>query len=176
MIFSKPNFSESFVKSKSEIIFLFGSIFTSFGILLVTVGGSWDITNHLLNKPETFFSPPHAFMYTGVAISLGGVILSFIGWKNLQKFRNYYFSSLKIQLIGIGLLTGAGPLDFVWHSYFGLDGLLSPPHFILITGMGLCSVGGLIGISRYLKSHNLPITKLLLILAITPVWYLYLQL
>jgi len=28
----------------------------------------------------------------------------------------------------------------------------------------------LIGISRYLKSHNLPITKLLLILAITPVW------
>jgi len=170
MIFSKPNFSESFVKSKSEIIFLFGSIFTSFGILLVTVGGSWDITNHLLNKPETFFSPPHAFMYTGVAISLGGVILSFIGWKNLQKFRNYYFSSLKIQLIGIGLLTGAGPLDFVWHSYFGLDGLLSPPHFILITGMVLCSVGGLIGISRYLKSHNLPITKLLLILAITPVW------
>jgi len=40
----------------------------------------------------------------------------------------------------------------------------------LITGMVLCSVGGLIGISRYLKSHNLPITKLLLILAITPVW------
>jgi hypothetical protein len=60
---SKP--SETFLKSKSEIIFLIGSILTSLGILLVTVGGSWDITNHLLSKPETFSSPPHALMYSG---------------------------------------------------------------------------------------------------------------
>ena len=166
---SKP--SETFLKTKSEIIFLIGSILTSLGILLVTVGGSWDITNHLLSKPETFFSPPHALMYFGVAVSLSGVVLSFIGWKNLQKFRDSYFLSLKIKLIGIGLLTGAGPLDFFWHSYFGLDGLLSPPHFTLITGMFLCSVGGMIGISRYLKFNNSQsIAKYLLILAVIPVW------
>ena len=164
-------FTENFLKTRSEIIFLIGSILTSFGILLVTVGGSWDITNHLLSKPETFFSPPHALMYSGVAVTLIGVILSFIGWKNLQKFRDSYFLSLKIKLIGIGLLTGAGPLDFIWHSYFGLDGLLSPPHFTLITGMFLCSVGGMIGISRYLKFHNSqPAVKYLLILAVIPVW------
>jgi hypothetical protein len=163
--------SETFLKNKSEFIFLIGSIFTSFGILLVTVGGSWDITNHLLSKPESFFSPPHALMYSGVAISLTGVVLSFVGWKNLQKFNDSYFLSLKIKLIGIGLLTGAGPLDFIWHSYFGLDGLLSPPHFTLITGMFLCSVGGMIGISRYLKFHNSSsIVKYLLILAVIPVW------
>ena len=136
--------SQVFLKSNSEIIFLFGSILTSLGILLVTVGGSWDITNHLLSKPESFFSPPHALMYSGVAISLTGVVLSFIGWKNLQKFKDSYFLSLKIQLIGIGLLTGAGPLDFIWHSYFGLDWLLRPPHFTLITGMFLCSIGGMV--------------------------------
>ena len=163
--------SEIFLKNKSEFIFLIGSIFTSFGILLVTVGGSWDITNHLLSKPESFFSPPHALMYSGVAISLIGVVLSFVGWRNLQKFKDSYFLSLKIKLIGIGLLTGAGPLDFIWHSYFGLDGLLSPPHFTLITGMFLCSVGGMIGISRYLKFHNSqPAVKYLLILAVIPVW------
>jgi len=61
--------SENFLKNKSEFIFLIGSSLTSLGILLVTVGGSWDITNHLLSKPETFFSPPHAFMYSGVAFS-----------------------------------------------------------------------------------------------------------
>ena len=110
-------------------------------------------------------------MYTGVAISLIGVVLTFVGWKNLQQFRDSYFLSLKIKLIGIGLLTGAGPLDFVWHSYFGLDGLLSPPHFTLIVGMFLCSVGGLIGISRYLKFNNSKsISKFLLILAVIPVW------
>ena len=171
MTISTSKSSETFLKTKSEIIFLIGSIFTSLGILLVTVGGSWDITNHLLSKPETFFSPPHALMYSGVAVSLSGVVLSFIGWKNLQKFCDSYFLSLKIQLIGIGLLTGAGPLDFIWHSYFGLDGLLSPPHFTLITGMFLCSVGGMIGISRYLKFNNSKsIAKYLLILAVIPVW------
>ena len=163
--------SETFLKTKSEIIFLIGSILTSLGILLVTVGGSWDITNHLLSKPETFFSPPHALMYFGVTVTLIGVVLSFVGWKNLQEFKNSYFLSLKIKLIGIGLLTGAGPFDFIWHSYFGLDGLLSPPHFTLITGMFLCSVGGMIGISRYLKFHNSKsISKYLLILAVIPVW------
>ena len=166
---SKP--SETFLTSRSEIIFLIGSVLTSLGILLVTVGGSWDITNHLLSKPETFSSPPHALMYSGVAVTLFGVVLSFVGWKNLQKFKTPYFLSLKIKLIGIGLLTGAGPFDFIWHSYFGLDGLLSPPHFTLITGMFLCSIGGMIGISRYLKFHNSkPISKYLLILAVIPVW------
>jgi hypothetical protein len=162
---------KNFLKPRSEIIFLVGSILTSFGILLVTVGGSWDITNHLLSKPETFFSPPHALMYSGVAVSLIGVVLSFVGWKNLQNFRGSYFLSFKIKLIGIGLLTGAGPLDFIWHSYFGLDGLLSPPHFTLIVGMFLCSVGGMIGISRYLKFNNSQsVAKYLLILAVIPVW------
>ena len=171
MTISKSKISETFLTTYSQQFFLFGSILTSFGILLVTVGGSWDITNHLLSKPETFFSPPHALMYTGVAISLIGVVLTFVGWRNLQQFRDSYFLSLKIKLIGIGLLTGAGPLDFVWHSYFGLDGLLSPPHFTLITGMFLCSVGGLIGISRYLKFNNsTSVSKFLLILGVIPVW------
>ena len=171
MTISTSKSSETFLKNKSEFIFLIGSIFTSFGILLVTVGGSWDITNHLLSKPESFFSPPHALMYSGVAVTLTGVILSFVGWKNLVKFKDSYFLSLKIKLIGIGLLTGAGPLDFIWHSYFGLDGLLSPPHFTLITGMFLCSVGGMIGISRYLKFNNSQsVIKYLLILAVIPVW------
>ncbi|MBA4454386.1 MAG: hypothetical protein H2B05_05525, partial [Nitrosopumilaceae archaeon] len=52
----------SLLQKKSKMVFLSGSILASIGILLVTVGGSWDITNHLLNKPETFFSPPHAMM------------------------------------------------------------------------------------------------------------------
>ena len=90
------NLTENFLKNRSEIIFLVGSILTSFGILLVTVGGSWDITNQLLSKPETCFSPPHALMYSGVAISLLGVLTCFIGWNNLQNFKNSYFLSFKI--------------------------------------------------------------------------------
>jgi hypothetical protein len=110
-------------------------------------------------------------MYGGVAISLVGVMLSFVSWKNLSQ-KNIYSKSLKTQFIGIILLVGAGPFDFVWHSNFGLDGLLSPPHLTLITGMLLCSIGGMFGITRYLNSNrsmNFSISTLL-ILGTLPIW------
>jgi hypothetical protein len=50
------------------------------------------------------------------------------------------------------MLISAGPLDFAWHTAFGLDGLLSPPHAVLTMGMVLCSIGaflGLISINNY---------------------------
>ena len=172
MTFFKSQISQNFLKSRSHSFLLLGNILVSFGILLVTVGGSWDITNHLLNKPETFFSPPHALIYFGVTLSLIGAICSFLGWKNLQQFKIHYFFPLKIKLFGIALLVGAGPFDFLWHSNFGLDGFLSPPHLALIVGMFLCSIGGMIGISRYLEINNFKnsFRSYLLILAILPIW------
>jgi hypothetical protein len=181
----RSKITNSFLSGYSEHVFLVGCILVSFGILLVTVGGSWDITNHLLNKPDTFFSPPHALMYLGVTISLAGVVVSFLSWRILQNFKTLYFLSLKNSLIGIALLSGAGPFDYIWHallsgagpfdyiwhSNFGLDGLLSPPHLTLIAGMFFCAIGGMIGISRFLKiNHVKNYLRYLLILAIMPVW------
>lgn len=172
MEIKQKNQPRNFWENYSQKIFLFGNLLVSFGILLVTVGGSWDITNHLLNKPETFFSPPHALMYSGVAIALIGVVVSLVGYRHLKNFKTIFSLPLRIKFLGIALLTGAGPFDFVWHSNFGLDGLLSPPHFTLITGMLFCSIGGMIGISRFLKhssSKNF-LLPYLLILGILPVW------
>ncbi|MDX1595815.1 MAG: hypothetical protein R3327_02630 [Nitrosopumilaceae archaeon] len=161
----------SLIFSHLKQIFFLGNILTSFGILLVTVGGSWDITNHLLNKPETFFSPPHALLYTGVAIALIGIVVSFFSWRKLDS-KNLYTISVKLSLLGISLLVGAGPFDFVWHSNFGLDGLLSPPHLTLISGMILCSLGAMVGISRYTQNNHSKnkIAIFIIILAILPVW------
>jgi hypothetical protein len=44
------------------------------------------------------------------------------------------------------MLLVAGPVDFAWHSAFGLDGLLSPPHFVLLMGMIISSFGSMLGI------------------------------
>lgn len=35
--------------------FTIGNALVSIGIFVCATGGSWDISNHLLNKPETFF-------------------------------------------------------------------------------------------------------------------------
>lgn len=166
----------------SAKIFLFSNLVISFGILLVTVGGGWDITNHLLNKPETFFAPPHAMLYIGVAIALVGTIVMFSRWyKFTGKQRSQYRFPVQLGIIGIFLLVGAGPIDFLWHSNFGLDGLLSPPHQTLLTGMFLCAVASMISILRYGQSHkndSYSIHHFLIALAILPVWmsssgYLY---
>ncbi|NDB88349.1 MAG: hypothetical protein EB164_05410 [Thaumarchaeota archaeon] len=131
---------------------------------MVTGGGSWDISNHILNKPETFFAPPHAILYSGVGLALLGFVLLFVAWKKsgkLAQFRN----GIKITTIGIVSLLSAGPIDFTWHSKFGLDGLLSPPHLVLIAGMGLTSIGALMNTkSLYFERPN----KIAIILSMIP--------
>ena len=145
-----------------------GFLFVSIGVLLTASAGGWDITNHLLNKPESFFSLPHAALYTGVGMVILGSIVTFrcqidfektlsrielnresrahralvVNLKHLMRFP----LSVKLVVIGVIMSVSAGPFDFVWHSTFGLDGLLSPPHLVLTAGMALCSVGALLGI------------------------------
>ena len=135
--------------------YLVGCILVSFGILLAESGGSWDITNHLLNKPETFFSPPHVILYSGIGLSLVGAAIMFLYWRSFsiyistrKKEKNLELDlSIKLVISGVSMLILAGPLDFSWHSTFGLDGLLSPPHLTLTIGMLTGSIGALIGIT-----------------------------
>jgi hypothetical protein len=133
-------------------------IIVSLGILLTASSGSWDITSHLLNRPETFFSPPHAGLYSGVVLVLFGSLMTYRYHRHTNKIfdnnnnRKPLPTYLRLVLVGIVMLISAGPLDFAWHTAFGLDGLLSPPHAVLTMGMVLCSIGaflGLISINNY---------------------------
>lgn len=180
--------------------FLVGCILVSTGILLAESGGSWDITNHLLNKPETFFSPPHAILYSGIALALAGATIMFLHWRSYSIYistikgeKNLELDlSIKLVISGISMLILAGPLDFSWHSAFGLDGLLSPPHLTLTIGMLAGSIGSLIGITSYIVINNsisqekrqnnnidtfkknekipIPIYTTLTIIGILPIW------
>jgi hypothetical protein len=128
-------------------------IIVSLGILLTASSGSWDITNHLLNRPETFFSPPHAGLYSGVVLVLFGSLMAYhYHWRSSKisdnnNTRKHLPTYLRLLLVGIIMLISAGPLDFAWHTAFGLDGLLSPPHAVLTLGMVLCSIGAFLGLT-----------------------------
>jgi len=158
----------------SKKIFFVSNLVISFGILLTTVSGGWDITNHLLNKPETFFSLPHSLLYSGVTMVLFGTIAMFSQWYKMPiNEKSRYSFSVKLGIIGIFILLVAGPIDFLWHSNFGLDGLLSPPHLTLISGMFLCAVGSMISILRFgssYKKKSYSVHHFLVTLAILPVW------
>jgi hypothetical protein len=139
------------------IRFVFGCTLVSIGMFVSAAGGSWDISNHLLNKPETFFSIPHAVLYTGVALAIFGLVIVRMAYrKYVSTYHNN--SNLKISskliFVGISMLVVAGPTDFAWHSAFGLDGLLSPPHFVLLSGMIVSSLGAMLGIMSYANTHD----------------------
>jgi hypothetical protein len=142
--------------------FLLGCVLISIGILLAESGGSWDITNHLLNKPETFFSLPHIILYSGIILAIIGATIMLLHWRSYSTYvssqrgeKNLELDlSIKLVITGVTMLILAGPLDFFWHSAFGLDGLLSPPHLILTIGMFAASIGGLIGLRTFIFINN----------------------
>ena len=43
-------------------------IIATAGAFLQIGGGSWDITSHIMQEPETFFTPSHTVLYTGVGL------------------------------------------------------------------------------------------------------------
>src|SRR5215208_7121998 len=142
--------------------FLLGCVLISIGILLAESCGSWDITNHLLNKPETFFSLPHIILYSGIILAIIGATIMLLHWRSYSTYvssqrgeKNLELDlSIKLVITGVTMLILAGPLDFFWHSAFGLDGLLSPPHLILTIGMFAASIGGLIGLRTFIFINN----------------------
>ena len=130
---------------RSKLKFKIGCILISLGVLLTSSSASWDITNHLINKPETFFSTPHLLLYTGVGVAALGSAIMFVGkrsFANQEKFK----LPMRLVIIGISMVVIAGPFDYNWHVAFGLDGLLSPSHFILTFGLFLASIGALSGL------------------------------
>jgi len=152
---SSTGASVSLILFAAPSSYLLGCILVSLGIFVSATGGSWDITNHLLNKPESFFSPPHGMLYAGVASAIVGCVLIFRGRKYMHHIYQSFRTSTRLVITGITMLIVAGPVDFAWHSAFGLDGLLSPPHFVLIMGMVISSVGSLIGLILYTGRDNL---------------------
>jgi hypothetical protein len=89
---------------------------------------------------------------------------------------------MKLLIIGSTMSLAAGPSDFLWHETFGVDGLLSPPHLALITGMLINAVATVVGLAR-ISVHATSSSRQRLIKAtmvpafaalwFTTIWYVY---
>lgn len=124
----------------------------SLGVALQVGAANWDIIWHGIVNVESFFTPPHTLLYSGVGLSLVTTIVG-MGF-SIKKVRPrkspiYVLGKLPIPLkiIALGCIIEifSGLFDNWWHTNFGFDGLLSPPHLMLISGMLLSILGALIG-------------------------------
>ncbi len=100
------------------------------------VGLYLDGWAHTHQLPDTFFTPWHAIIYSGVlgaALALAGT--GFVVWRNGAPWRQSLPAGYRLSFLGVGLFLITGVADFVWHSLFGieadLEALYSPPHLVL---------------------------------------------
>ncbi len=181
----------------SSLVYFLISIGAAFQIS----GADWDIVSHGLKKVESFLTPPHAMIYSGVILTIGSVIFGLIlfyrsslyiskrqtsakraigSFSIFEKLRSKQSQQqvkkkeqehsllqqqkgglslllpfpMKLAIIGAILLSIAGPFDYLWHFALGIDGLLSPPHTVLVTGILMASLGGLFGIYGHYKNNH----------------------
>lgn len=159
-------------------ISLFILIVSAIGSFIQIAGGSWDVTSHLLNQPESFFTPSHNILYSGIGIIvISAGIGSFLLRKKEIKQYTSISLSFKLLIIGSFLSLIAGPFDYLWHQIFGFDGLLSPTHITLTTGMLINSVAVFIGLYGVINNKNNTISrwknlgKLFLIPSLSSLWF-----
>lgn len=155
---------------------LISLVIGTLGAFLQIGGTSWDVTSHLMLEPETFFTPSHTVLYSGIGLlvisaGIGGFVL----FRNKETGGKSYAVAFKLLIVGSAISLVAGPSDFLWHEEFGVDGLLSPPHLALITGMLINSVAVVIGLVRIQRTQlthpKETIVRLAIIPAFAALWF-----
>jgi hypothetical protein len=108
--------------------------------IAIAVFGTWTVIGLFLDgwahnhqKPETFFTPWHAVLYSGVAAGVAW------GWWDARRTGIPLLAGDdRLTRLGLMLFGAAAAGDFVWHQVFGIEvsveALLSPTHLTLMTG------------------------------------------
>ena len=158
-------------------------IIATCGSFLQIAGTSWDVTSHIMEEPETFFTPSHTVLYAGVGLlTIAAGTSGFLLIRNNELRGRSFATPMKLLIIGSTMSLAAGPSDFLWHETFGIDGLLSPPHLALITGMLINAVATVVGLARIgvhaTSSSRQRLIKAAMVPAFaalwfTTIWYVY---
>ena len=113
---------------------------------LAAVIGLWAVAGLMLDgrahetgSVESFFTPWHAVLYSGVAAAF--VAIAALAARR-RRAGSPWSSALPdgygLSLLGVGVMAVAGAGDMAWHEIFGIEedlaALLSPTHLLLLIG------------------------------------------
>ncbi|MGI8594024.1 MAG: hypothetical protein ACR2ML_06600 [Solirubrobacteraceae bacterium] len=95
--------------------------------------------HHELPELETFFTPWHALLYSGLASTAGWI--AFTAVRHRARGRRAVPPGYGLGVVGASTFGVAGLSDLAWHTAFGIErdlaALLSPPHLALALSAGL---------------------------------------
>ncbi|HEX5892093.1 MAG TPA: hypothetical protein VFY41_04455, partial [Nitrososphaeraceae archaeon] len=149
---SEPN-NKFNSKSKSRLSLLYpSSLITrltivyfgvSMGIALQIGAANWDIIWHGITDVETFFTPPHTVLYSGVVLTIGSVFIGIIqyvrlGGINGEKDRKHEQQEAQIDKPGELTTTNKSLLSssFVTSLHYFIQSLIKIPYPIKLVAIG----------------------------------------
>ncbi|AIG80304.1 Conserved putative membrane protein [Amycolatopsis japonica] len=130
------------------------------GSVISLVGLTWDIQWHGDVGPDTFFTMPHLFLYSGSAISgLASLVVVLmttaarrarrpvdarVGGRAINVFGKVFAAPAGYLVTGTGaaMFLLYGLWDQWWHGLYGFDAVIdSPPHIGLLLSITLSIIG-----------------------------------
>ena len=142
----------SFLSKTGTILFVI-SILAICGTVTELMGGIWDASTHALRAPEKFWTIQHATIYAGVGMivssSVLGILTLFLNSKN-----KILFKGIKIILLGSVLQLVGGYADSISHEIYGVDGLVTPSHLTIETGLFLSALGSFLTLCQVDKRNT----------------------
>jgi hypothetical protein len=153
----------SFLSKTGTILFVI-SILAICGTVTELLGGIWDASTHALRAPEKFWTIQHVTIYVGVGMIVSSSVLGMIVLL-LNSENKILFKGIKIILLGSILQLVGGYADSISHEIYGVDGLVTPSHLTIETGLFLCALGSFMTLCQLDKRK----TRKVLPIAITTV-------
>lgn len=113
---------------------------------VAAVIGAWSVVGlmldgraHETDAVESFFTPWHAVLYSGVAAALLALGASAARSRRIvDEGRLAVPVGYGLAAVGAGVMAFAGAADMIWHMIFGIEAdlaaLLSPTHLLLLVG------------------------------------------
>jgi hypothetical protein len=137
--------------SRSERISYLISLLATCGTFIVLLGGVWDSSSHELRIPDTFWTIQHITIYAGASIVALSAIMGVMAiMKGVNK---KIHGAITIILVGAVAQLLGGYFDYNFHTKYGIDGLVTPSHLTVETGLLLSAIGGLMIISKVRYVH-----------------------
>jgi hypothetical protein len=132
------------------------------GTIITTVGISWDVQWHKTVGPDSFYTLPHLFIYSGSAIAgfaslvmvlmvtyakrAGHPMPRTVGGTPIRLFGGLFTAPLGYLVAGVGaaLFLLYGLADLWWHSVYGFDAVLNTPsHVALFLSISITMLGSI---------------------------------
>ena len=109
--------------------------------------GTWAVLGLMLDgrahetgAVESFFTPWHGVLYSGVAAAFAAIAVMAVRRRRTGEgaWRSVLPRAYRPAAAGVALMGVAGVADMLWHAVFGIEedlaALLSPTHLLLLSG------------------------------------------